>query len=127
MERYCDRESYSTRLTKASNDYGRDVIAERSVPPPVQRVLVQCKNWARRVGRPDVQRLAGVVTGEKASNGMMVATSGFTRPAMAWAHDNPRITLLGSGDLVREFNRVLGSDWPVRIDRLIIESEVHAP
>lgn len=127
VERYFDREGYSTRLTKASNDYGRDVIAERSVPPPAQRVLVQCKNWARRVGRPDVQQLAGVVTGEKAPSGMMVATSGFTGPAMAWARDNPRITLLGSGDLVRELNRVLGSDWPVRIDRLIIESEAHTP
>jgi restriction system protein len=127
VERYLHAQDYSTRLTPASKDGGRDVIAKRSSPPPLQRLLVECKNWVGRVGRPTCQQLLGEVSAEKAPNGMLVATSGFTAPARSFARDDPRITLLGGDELVREFNRVLGADWPARIDQLLLESEAHAP
>lgn len=127
IERYLAADGYSTELTAPAHDGGRDVIARRSQPPPVQHVLVECKNRSKRVGVRAVRNLLGAVTAEKATHGMLVATSGFTKPAVDFAAENPRASLLGHDALVRELNRRLGTTWPAHIERRIVESQMHCP
>lgn len=127
VERYLAADDYDTDLTAQSRDGGRDVLARRKDPPPAQVLLVECKNWGKRVGVPQLRDLLGAVSSEKATHGVLMATSGFTRPAVEFAEKNPRVSLLGHSALIREFNRKLGANWPVHIERLIVESERHTP
>jgi restriction system protein len=118
---------YTTTLTPRSNDGGFDLIADRATPPPAHRVLVECKNWTKKVDRPKSQQLLGNLSAQKAPNGLMVTTSGVSAPARKFAHENPRIALLDGEELIRELNLVLGHNWPARIDRLLLESERDCP
>lgn len=127
IERYYDAEGYSTTLTPAQKDGGRDIIARREDVALNQHLLVECKNWERRVGVPRVRELLGAVSHERATQGVLVATSGFTKPARALAGDTARVTLLGDTRLVMELNRALGTNWPARLDRLLVSSRTHAP
>jgi len=55
-----------------------------------ERVIVQCKHWLnRQVPVQRVRELLGVVTAEGADRGILVATSGFTKDAIAFAVDKP--------------------------------------
>lgn len=127
IERYLNGQDYRTSLTTPTQDGGRDVVADRTDPPPRQNIHAECKNWSTRVGRPVAQRLLGVLSDAKGTTGLLVATSGFTGPAEQFAVDNPRLTLLGGDRLVSELDRVLGWSWPTRIDSLLLESERHVP
>jgi restriction system protein len=127
IERYYNAKGYSTTLTAPQKDGGRDIIAWRKDVALNQRLLVECKNWERKVGVPRVREILGSVSHERATQGIIVATSGFTRPAKELATDNARIALLGDTELVMELNRVLGTNWPARLDRLLVESRTRAP
>jgi len=70
------------RMTKATGDGGIDgVINEDALG--LDAVYVQAKRYAadNTVGRPDVQRFVGSLTGEGASKGVFVTTSSFSREA----------------------------------------------
>ena len=70
------------RMTKASGDGGIDgVINEDALG--LDAVYVQAKKYApeNTVGRPDIQRFVGSLTGEGASKGVFVTTSSFSREA----------------------------------------------
>ena len=55
-----------------------------------ERVVVQCKHWRnRQVPVQRVRELLGVVTAEGADRGVLVATNGFTRDAIAFAVGKP--------------------------------------
>jgi restriction system protein len=55
-----------------------------------ERVIVQCKHWLnRQVPVQRVRELLGVVTAEGADRGVLVATNGFTRDAIAFAAGKP--------------------------------------
>lgn len=74
-----------------------------------------------------MRELLGSITDEKATNGVVIGTSGFTTPAGKFARRNPPLTLLSGAELVRMLNLTLGADWPIRIDRLIVESRLALP
>lgn len=126
VERYFAAEGYDTVLTPERKDGGRDILALKENPPPSQTLLIECKNWIKRVGVPQVRQLLGSVSDEKATHGILVATSGFTRPARDFGANNPRIALVAGGKLVRDFNRRLGTNWPAKIDRLVLHSQAKA-
>jgi restriction system protein len=70
------------RMTKTTGDGGIDgVINEDALG--LDAVYVQAKRYAsdNTVGRPDVQRFVGSLTGEGASKGVFVTTSSFSREA----------------------------------------------
>lgn len=70
------------RLTKVTGDGGIDgVINEDALG--LDAVYVQAKRYApeNTVGRPDIQRFIGSLTGESASKGVFVTTSSFSKEA----------------------------------------------
>ena len=125
VERYFADQGYETVLTPAVADGGRDILANRS-DPLKERLVVECKNWRDPVGIPQVQRILGVSTSEKATLGVVIATGGFTGPARKWAEENA-VSLLDGELLVPRFNAVFGERWPSRIDRILDESRHSNP
>jgi len=48
-------------------------------------IYVQAKRWKDSVGRPDIQRFAGALQGQRARKGVFITTSAFTPDARAYA------------------------------------------
>jgi restriction system protein len=69
-------------LTKTTGDGGIDGIIHEDALG-LDAVYIQAKRYAEdnRVGRPDVQRFIGSLTGEGATKGVFVTTSDFSREA----------------------------------------------
>src|SRR4051812_36863665 len=74
---------FDVELTKRTRDGGFDVVAVR-YKPEAERYLIECKRYSEdnKVDVSLVRQLAGVVTLEKATKGIFVTTSHFTKPAM---------------------------------------------
>lgn len=80
----------SVQVIGRSGDGGVDVTARA---PDGRRVAVQCKRHSRPVGADRVRNLIGAVHGGYAGHvGILVASHGFTRPAVAEGRD--RLTLI---------------------------------
>ena len=97
-----ERLGYAVTLTPASRDGGWDLYAERLTDLGRLEYLVECKRWSpsRPVGIDVVQRLYGVVSGSKATGGVVVTTSRFTAPAKAFQQTvHNRLALRDSMDL----------------------------
>lgn len=78
----------------ASGDGGVDgVIREDALG--LDLIYVQAKSWTNTVGRPDVQRFYGALQGRRASKGIFITTSGFSREAVEYAETvQPRVILV---------------------------------
>lgn len=48
-------------------------------------IYVQAKRWDSSVGRPDIQKFAGALQGQRATKGIFITTSTFTRDAEEYA------------------------------------------
>ena len=48
-------------------------------------IYIQAKRWAGVVGRPEIQKFAGALMGQKARKGIFVTTSGYTKEALNYA------------------------------------------
>lgn len=48
-------------------------------------IYVQAKRWENTVGRPDVQKFAGALQGQRARKGVMLTTSSFSADARDYA------------------------------------------
>ncbi len=72
----------SGRLTPVSGDGGIDGIIEEDALG-LDAVYIQAKRYAadNKVGRPDIQRFVGSLTGESATKGVFVTTSSFSKEA----------------------------------------------
>lgn len=51
----------------------------------LQKVYVQAKRWQNSVGRPDVQAFYGSLAGHRATSGVFITTSTFTKQAVEYA------------------------------------------
>jgi restriction system protein len=92
------REDAAKRLGR-SGDGGIDgVIREDRLG--LDQIYVQAKRWERSVGRPDVQAFVGALQGVRASRGVMITTSSFTKEAREYADGvSPRVVLLDGQEL----------------------------
>ncbi|MEI7996127.1 MAG: restriction endonuclease, partial [Methylococcaceae bacterium] len=45
-------------------------------------IYIQAKRWEGVVGRPEIQKFAGALQGQRAKKGVFITTSGFTKDAM---------------------------------------------
>lgn len=81
------RESMDVELTQRSKDGGRDILATATTNVGKHLYLVECKRYARqnKVGVSIVRGLYGVVEAEKATSGILVTTSDFTKGAIVFA------------------------------------------
>jgi restriction system protein len=68
---------FQAELTKEGSDGGVDIVCRGGG----QQIAVQCKAWEKSVGRPDVQRLAGIVAVESFDRGILIAPNGWTAEA----------------------------------------------
>jgi restriction system protein len=124
VERLYDSMGYETRLTPPSKDGGRDIIATKRKPGRLEHARIECKFYNEEaVGLGVVQRLLGVVSGEKVNKGVVVTTSRFSKTAVKYVEQNPRLELINGDLLILLMNEHLGPQWPLHIERLVSESE----
>lgn len=70
----------AARVTRITGDGGIDgVINEDSLG--LDAIYVQAKRWQGTVGRPELQKFAGSLEGERATKGVFMTTSGFSPEA----------------------------------------------
>jgi restriction system protein len=86
-----------------SGDGGLDgVIKEDRLG--LDEIYVQAKSWAvdNIVGRPDVQRFIGALSGPRAKKGIFITTSDFSKEAREFAKQNQtRVVLINGKELVK--------------------------
>lgn len=89
--------------TKATGDGGVDGIIHEDALG-LDAVYIQAKRYApdNRIGRPDIQRFIGSLTGESATKGVFVTTSDFSREAREYLHRvQHRVVLINGQRLAR--------------------------
>ena len=92
------REGAAQRLGK-SGDGGVDgVIREDRLG--LDQIYVQAKRWQGSVGRPEIQKFFGALHGQRATKGVFITTSTFTKDALDYAeHVTPRVILVDGQEL----------------------------
>jgi restriction system protein len=80
-----------------SGDAGIDgIIKEDKLG--LDAIYVQAKRWEGIVGRPEIQKFAGALLGQKARKGIFLTTSGFTKDALEYAKGLDAKIVLIDGD-----------------------------
>jgi restriction system protein len=65
-------------------------------------IYVQAKRWDTTVGRPEIQKFAGALQGQRAKKGVFITTSDFSRDAEEYAaRIDTRIVLINGSTLAR--------------------------
>lgn len=65
-------------------------------------IYIQAKRWQQSVGRPEVQKFAGALQGQRARKGIMITTSEFTREAKDFSSNiDTKIVLIDGRDLAQ--------------------------
>ncbi len=65
-------------------------------------IYIQAKKWEGSVGRPEIQKFAGALQGQKAKKGIFITTSSFTSEAMGFVRAiESRIILIDGARLVK--------------------------
>ena len=103
------RDGYDVHITPESKDGGRDILASRHDGLVPQLLLVECKRYAPKnpVGIQLVRALYGVVQSERATAGLLVSTSRFTRGAVAFQKTVPyQVSLRDYESMVTWLHRV---------------------
>lgn len=83
------RKGYSVELTPATRDGGKDIYVARKDDLGSFLYLVECKHYdpSHKVGVSVIRDLYGVLSKEKATYGIVVTTSDFTKPAQEFQQD----------------------------------------
>ena len=72
------------RAVGRSGDGGIDgIIKEDKLG--LDLIYIQAKRWEGVVGRPEIQKFAGALQGQRANKGVFITTSNFTREAQDYA------------------------------------------
>lgn len=81
---YGGPQDHAGRVVGRGGDEGIDgVIKEDRLG--LETIYIQAKRWQGTVGRPDIQRFAGALQGQRARKGVFITTSAFTKEAEAYA------------------------------------------
>jgi len=89
------------RAIGRSGDGGIDgIIKEDKLGLDV--IYVQAKRWENTVGRPEIQKFAGALQGQRANKGVFITTSDFSREAKDYANViNSKIILIDGESLAQ--------------------------
>ena len=89
----------AARVVGKAGDEGIDgVIDEDRLG--LDSIYVQAKKWKNTVERPDIQQFAGALQGHRATKGVFITTSSFSRGAIEYAAKiNSRIVLIDGARL----------------------------
>jgi restriction system protein len=66
-------------------------------------VYVQAKKWTGTVGRPDIQKFAGALQGQRARKGVFITTSAFSADARAFVSQIDSKIVLIDGEQLAQF------------------------
>lgn len=96
---YGGTEEDAGRVVGKSGDGGIDgIINEDRLGLDV--IYIQAKRWEADVGRPEIQKFVGALAGNKASKGIFITSSGFSRGAVDYASQvNHRVVLINGAML----------------------------
>ncbi len=119
-----EKMGFEVELTKSTADDGIDVLAKKADAGNKQLSLIQCKRYTEKVGVTYVRELIGTVTDRKATKGILVCSSTFTKPAREKADSNPSIELIDHIQLTRLLNRFIGPNWPLRIEQILRSKKI---
>jgi len=93
---------YQARRTGAIGDHGVDVVVKAKNG---EKSIVQCKRWRTPAGESIVRDFYGTMQHEKAAQGAIIATSGFSQAAIEWAKGKP-LYLYNGNDFLRLWEKV---------------------
>jgi restriction system protein len=106
---------YKTQLTGLSYDEGIDLIVSKNTTGKKEMSIIQCKRYKSNIGVKFVRELNGVVSDRKATKGILISTSEFTKEATKFADKNPQIELIGFTKLNTLLNIHISPSWPNRM------------
>ncbi|MFZ7112277.1 MAG: restriction endonuclease [Desulfatiglandales bacterium] len=66
-------------------------------------IYIQAKRWDNIVGRPEIQKFAGALQGQRARKGIFITTSGFTKDALEYVKNIESKIILIDGERLAEF------------------------
>lgn len=85
-------------------------------------IYVQAKRWKGQIGRPEIQKFAGALLGKKASKGVFITTSSFSKEASDYAGGISQKIVLIDGpklaSLMIEYNVGVSTKRTLEIKRL---------
>ena len=91
---------YAARVTPLTRDGGIDVVAVRDRAGGREKLAIQCKHQRTPVGRPDLQKLLGVITADPTySAGVLATSTSFSSDALQFASANGRLQLIDGNGL----------------------------
>lgn len=94
---------FSVKITQATRDGGRDIIATKADPIPYT-LIVECKHWGEKhkVDVSVVRSVYGVQMATQANQSVIVTSSKFTRDARMFAEERKNLmTLWDIDDLLK--------------------------
>lgn len=94
---------FSVKITKATRDGGKDIIATKEEPIPFT-LIVECKHWGEKhkVDVSVVRSIYGVQTAMQANQSIVVTSSKFTKDARKFAEERKTLVALWDiDDLVK--------------------------
>jgi len=65
-------------------------------------IYIQAKRWEGTVGRPEVQKFAGALQGQRARKGIFITTSNFTKDALSYVENIETKIILIDGQRLTE-------------------------
>jgi restriction system protein len=65
-------------------------------------IYIQAKRWEGVVGRPEIHKFVGALAGKRASKGVFITTSGFTKDATEYVQTIEAKIILIDGDLLAQ-------------------------
>ena len=66
-------------------------------------IYIQAKRWENTVGRPEIQKFAGALQGQRAKKGIFISTSNFSREAHDYASQIDTKIVLIDGEQLTQF------------------------
>lgn len=90
-----ERLGFSVKITQATRDGGKDIIATKAEPIPYT-LIVECKHWGKnhKVDVSVVRSVYGVQTAMQANQSVIVTSSQFTRDAREFAQERENLMAL---------------------------------
>ncbi|BAY23903.1 hypothetical protein NIES2100_36960 [Calothrix sp. NIES-2100] len=123
IERLYHQMEYDTVLTPGTRDGGLDVIATKELPGQKHKIAVECKLYNHPVGLDIVRNIRGVVEYGGYNKGVLFTTHRFTPQAEELANKDHLIELVSGEKLIILLNEYFGTEWYLRIDKIILESQ----
>lgn len=94
------RDDAAERLGQSGDEGVDGVIREDRLG--LDLIYVQAKRWKNVVGRPEIQKFFGALHGQRATKGVFITTSNFSREATEYADGvTPRVILVDGKELAQ--------------------------